>query len=170
LAQTKLSKGDLAGAEAVLKKASQDSPKNADLPRYLAELYIFQRKFAEADKQLHSAISLDPKDGAALLALSRLQLTTGQKNEAEQNFKRLSEFRGYEPVYAQFLYEEGRKDESVRELERLFKKDPADRSARTRLVAAYRAVNRVQDAKKVLADALAKNAHDSDALLQRGEI
>jgi tetratricopeptide (TPR) repeat protein len=102
--------------------------------------------------------------------LSRLQLTTGQKSEAEQGFKRLTSFRGYEAVYALFLFEDGRKEEAVKELERRAKEDPSDRPARTRLVAAYRAVNRPQDAKKVLQEALKKNGRDNDALLQRGEI
>ena len=170
LAQAKLTQNDLPGAEAVLKKAVQSSPKASDVSRYLAELYVFQRKFAEAEKQLRSTLEIDPKSGAALMDLSRLQLTVGRKSEAEEGFKRLTSFPGYEPVYALFLFEDGRKDEGLRELERRFKQDPADRPARTRLVAAYRTMNRPQDAKKVLQEALKQNSRDNDALLQRGEI
>ena len=70
-----------------------------------------------------------------------------------------------------FCLQEGRRDEAVREsLERLAKQDPQDRVARTRLIAAYIAVNREGDAAGVLDSALRKNPKDLDALLQRGEM
>ena len=170
LAQTKLSQKNPQAAEAVLKKACQDAPKVADLPRYLGELYIAQQKMPEAEKQLRAALQIDPKSGPALMDLARLQLTTGQKGEAEQSFKRLSSFPGYESMYALFLWDDGRKDEAIREFQKLYQQNPSNRTARTRLVAAYWSANRPPDAKRVLQDALKKNPRDNDALLQRGEI
>ena len=68
------------------------------------------------------------------------------------------------------MFQNGRKDEAVKEFERLAKENPDDRLARTRLVTVYQAVGRQADAEKVLATALKRNGRDTDALLQRGEI
>jgi tetratricopeptide (TPR) repeat protein len=65
--------------------------------------------------------------------------------------------------------EQGRRDEAVKEFERLARQDPADRMARTRLVGAYVSANRSAEGQKVLEEALKKNPKDLDALLQRGE-
>jgi hypothetical protein len=50
--------------------------------------------------------------GGILLQLANLQRSLGRKQEAEQTFKRLagSGEEQYKPAYAQFLYEEGRRD------------------------------------------------------------
>jgi len=170
LAQTKMQAKDFKGAEAVLVKACKDSPKSADIRRYLAEFYIAAVKWPEADIQLRQALEIDPKNAPVLMDLARLQLTMGKKAEAEQSFKNLIAYDGYHSVYGIFLFQEGRTNEAIREFERLVKENPADRSARTQLVAAYRTLNRPADASKVLEDALKKNPQDADALLQRGEM
>jgi len=137
---------------------------------YLGQFYIWQQKTAEAEQQFQRALSIDPRHGAALFNLAKLQYATGRAPEAEESFKRLSGFPGFRSVYAIFLSQAGRKDEAVRELERLAKEDPEDRLARTRLLALYLSLNRTAEAQQVLNEALKKNAKDLDALLQRGEI
>jgi Tfp pilus assembly protein PilF len=170
LAQTRMSLKDMAGAEAALKKACTDAPQSADARRFLGEFYISEHRMPEADLQLKEALKIDPKDGPARLDLARLQLTVGNKDEADQSFKRLASLPAYESMYAIFLFDVGRRDEAVREFEQIARHSPSDRAARTRLVVAYRTMNRTEDAKRVLQDALKKNAKDTDALIQRGEI
>jgi len=170
LAQTKIQAKDFKAAEAVLLKACKDSPKSADIRRYLAEFYIASVKWPEADIQLRRALEIDPKNAPVLMDLARLQLTLGKKADAEQSFKALLEYDGYKSVYGIFLFQEGRNNDAIREFERLLKERPADRAARTQLVAAYRALKRPADASKVLQEALKKNPQDADALLQRGEM
>ena len=172
MAQAKLRRGDSKGAEDVLKKASEDSPKSADALVTLGRFYSSQNKAGEAERQFHRALAINPDHAAALLNLAALQGYTGRKQEAEQNFKRLSGLPGkqFKTAYALFLFQEGRRDEAIRDLERLAKESPGDHDTRTRLVAAYQAVNRMADAERVLAAALKKNPKDLDALLQRAEL
>jgi tetratricopeptide (TPR) repeat protein len=172
LARTKVQQKDSKGAEEVLRKACENSPKSVDAVIILGRFYAAQNRAAEAEQQFHRALMMDPQSAVAVSNLATLQNLTGRKQEAEQNFKRLAGFsdKMYKPDYAIFLFQEGRRDEAIREFEKLAKEDPEDRLARTRLVAAYRAVNRAPDAEKVLDKALKTNSKDLDALLQRGEM
>jgi tetratricopeptide (TPR) repeat protein len=172
LAEAKLQQKDFKGAEAVLKKACENSPKSVDAVVSLGLFYVSQNKATEAEQQFRRALAMDANHPGALFDMARLQVWMGRKQEAEQNFKRLSGLSDkiYKPIYATFLFQEGRRDEAVREFEKLVKEDPEDRPARTRLITAYRAVNREADAEKILEKALKKNSKDLDALLQRGEM
>ena len=172
LAQAKLAQKDPKGAEAIFKKACDDFPKSADAVVILGRFYLSQNRAAEAEQQFRRALAMDSKHGAALLNLATLLMRTGRSADAETLAKQLSGLPDamYKPVYANFLYQQGRRDEAVREFERLAKQDPDDRQARTRLVAAYQTGGRLPDAQKVLGDALKKNPKDLDALLQRGEL
>jgi tetratricopeptide (TPR) repeat protein len=170
LAQAKRSQNDLKGAEAVLLKACEAAPASADAQRNLAEFYIALRRLPEAEARLRRALELAPNNDEALMDLARLQLTLGDKASAEQNFKRLAASSGYRSIYGVFLFETGRREEAIGHFEKAFAAEPNDRAIRTQLVTAYLALNRPADAKKVLEQALSKNARDSDALLQRAEI
>ncbi len=172
LARAKLLQSDMKGAEDVLRKAVAAEPKAAGPHVILGRFYVSQRRTADGEAEFQRALELDPRSGAALMDLAVLENALGRKKDAEADFKRLAALgdKTYKPVYALFLFEEGRRDEAVREFERLAKEDPQDRLARTRLVAAYRAANRTPEAEKILDKALQKNPKDLDALLQRGEI
>lgn len=170
LANAKLSAKDVAGAQAVLEKAIKDSPKSAPVRRILGEFLIQQKKTAEAEAAFQQALALDPKDGPARRDLALLQLAQGRQQEAEQNIRKLSEVPGFQSSHAMFLYQQGRRDEAIREFEKLFKENPDDRQMRTNLVIAYRTTGRAADANRILENALKKNGKDADALLQRGEI
>jgi tetratricopeptide (TPR) repeat protein len=172
MAEAKLKQNDLAGAEEVLKKASADSPKSADAAVFLGRFYGSHNRLADAEQQFNRALSIDRNNTTALQSLAELQDGSGRKQEAEQTYKRLSGLPdpAFKPLHAIYLFQEGRRDEAIREFEALAKEDPDDREARTRLIAAYRAVQRTADVEKVLAAALKKNPKDSDALLQRGEM
>lgn len=172
LAQTKLRQKDVKGAEEVLKKAIESSPKSAEALVLLGRFYASQHRAAEAQQQYRRAIAVDANHPTALVDLGTLENGMGAKGEAERIFKRVSLLSDKTAnfMYGSFLFAEGRRDEAVREFERLAKQDPEDRLARTRLVSVYRAANRTQDAENVLNQALKKNSNDLDALLQRGEM
>lgn len=172
LADTKMRQKDAKGAEAVLLKAVEDAPKSPEARVLLGTFYIFQKQAAEAEQQFQKALGLDPNHIQGLLGMATLQNSSGRKAEAEQTFKKLSSLhdKNYEHAHAYFLFENGKQEEAVKELEAIYARDLQDRSARTRLVAAYRAVNRTADARKVLDAALKKNSKDLDCLLQRAEL
>jgi len=172
LARAKLAAKDASGAEEVLRKATEASPKDVLPQLLLARFYVAMKKDAEAEQAIQRALQLDPKSTAALRDLAFLQNRTGRTKEAEDNLKKLSvaSESSSKPLYALFLYSQGRRDEAVRELERLVKEDPQDRILRSKLVIAYQAVNRPADARRVVDQALKKNSKDLEARLQRGQM
>jgi tetratricopeptide (TPR) repeat protein len=172
LAEAKLAENKPKDAENALKKACDAAPGSADPRIVLGQFYFSQKRYSEAEAEYRRALTIDPKSASALMNLGRLQFFQGRKSEAEKNFKRVSELNesNYNSAYALFLLEEGRRNEAIRELERLVKARPDDRLARTRLIAVYRDANRMGDAQRILDEALRKNPKDLDALLQRSEL
>lgn len=172
MSEARLQQHDVKGAEEALRKAVQNSPKSPYAAVLLGSFYTSQKQWAEAEQWFRTALSLDPNSGQALYNLAKLQNSLGRKPEAEQTFKRLSALpdKNFKATYAMFLFEQNRRDEAIREFEKLAKEDPEDRQARTRVIAAYLAVGRGADAERALDGALKKNPKDSDALLQRGEM
>lgn len=172
MAQTKLQQGDVKGAEEVLKNASSRSPGSADAAYVMGRFYASRKRMTEAESQYQQALAIDGKHENALLSLAALQSQAGRKGEAEQYLKRLYALPGkrLKANYPIFLFQEGRKDEAIREFENLAKADPEDRAARTRLIAAYQGAGRFADAERVLGAALKQNPKDMDALLQRSEV
>jgi len=170
LATALLSQNDVKGAESVLRKACDGDPKSSEARKVLAEFYIDRGQLPQAEEQLKSALQIDPKNLPVLMDMARLQLTEGRPQEAEENFKRLSSNLEYRSIYGVFLFGQNRRDEAVREFERVFKAYPEDRGARTNLIAAYRLTNRAADVDRLLQTALKKNRKDLDAILQWSEI
>lgn len=172
LAQAKLGQHDPNSAEQVLKKASEATPKSASARVVLGEFYLIEQRTPEAEAEFQRSLSIDAKNPDALLQLGNLYRATNRKQQAEQMFQRLAKYgpERYKPVHARFLFEEGRRDEALREFEALAKQNPGDRLTRSRLVAAYEVLNRSADAQKILDEALKKDPKDLDALLQRAEL
>ena len=170
LARAKLIQKDPKGAEGALQKFNKENPSSTDGLRVLAELYIGENRLPEAEPLLRRAIEMAPKNRAALLDLARLLLTAGRKQEAEEKFKDLSKFEENKTMYAIFLFQDNRHEDAIRELTKLVRADPEDRTVRTYLIQAYRYSGKPDEAEKLLAAALKKNPHDADALLQRAEV
>jgi tetratricopeptide (TPR) repeat protein len=172
MSEARLKQKDVKGAEQILIQATQASPKSAEAAVVLAKFYVGQKRPVEAEQQFQRALSLDSHSADALLNLASLQDREGRKQQAEQNFKRLSELQGsaFKAIHATYLFQEGRRDEAIREFEKISKESPDDRQVRTQLIAAYQAINKTPEAERVLNEALKRNPKDSDALLQRGEL
>ena len=172
LAETKILEKDMKGAEEVLKRTAENSPRSAEAQTLLARFYASQNRLPEAEQYFQKALTLDRNHGPALLGLGKEQYLSGKISDCEQTFKRLSTISGSDlkHYYALFLFQQGRRDEALREFERLWHQNPEDRVARTRLLVAYQAANRVPDARKLLESELKKNPIDLDALLQRAEL
>src|SRR5258708_3497925 len=84
LAVIKLKQKDFPGAEQVLKKVAEDSPKSAEVQLALARFYVLNHGEAQAEAVYRRALSIDPKYGPALLDLAQLQFATGHKEDAEK--------------------------------------------------------------------------------------
>ncbi len=170
MARAKWEQKDAKGAEDALRNACKQVPKSVDAHRILAEFYLARNRFQDAEAELRVGLGLDPSNGPLLNDLARLQFATERKPDAEQTIRRLSGLAGYKSNYGVFLFQEGRRDEAIREFERVVKENPSDRQARTYLLVAYKAANRSADIDRVLSEALTRNGHDIDALELRAEI
>ena len=172
LAQSKLMQNDRAGAEQVLDQACKMNPQSVDARLLMAQFQLAMNRIPNAEKELRAAVAINANHPAALLLLGKLLLATGRKPEAEDLFRRLSTASdaSARPVYALYLFGEGRKDEAVKEFERLANADRSDRGARSRLVAAYWQTGKAREAEAVLNQALKSNSSDREALLQRADL
>ena len=172
LVTARLAQRDVKGAEELLQKAVKESPNSADLILLLGRVYLVQGKLAEAEAQFKRAIEVSPKNQTGLVLLGDVQLAQNHVQDAEQTYKQLTALGDKETknAYALFLFDQGRRDEAIRELERQARAEPTDRQTRTRLVAAYYAVNRIPDANKLLEAVLKKNPQDMEALTQQAEL
>jgi tetratricopeptide (TPR) repeat protein len=171
LAKIKFAEKDPAGAEAILKRAAESNPGSADAAVTLGQFYMGTGRLQDAEQQFRRALQINGKHGLALVSIAEIQTRAGQTDQADQLYKQAASLSDpqYKPVHAMFLFRSGKRDLAITEFEKLAKEDPADRDARFRLIAAYRAVNKPQDAEKLLSDALKKNPKDIDALLQRSQ-
>lgn len=172
LARVKLLQKDLAGAEQVLKRAVATAPESSAAELALGQLYLVLNDLPRAEAELRRSIELDPKNGTALLGVAAVQIAGHRMAEAEETYRRVSALPApeFKPLYALFLFKNGKQDAAIAELERLAKQAPNDREARSRLVAAYQVAGKRQAAQKVLEAALKKNPKDTDALFQRAAL
>jgi tetratricopeptide (TPR) repeat protein len=172
LATVKLYAKDRAGAEDVIKKAAAANPKSADPVTALGALYALAGESAAAEQQYLRAVQIDPKNEFALASLANLYQRTNRPALAEPVYKQISLLPDpkYRLWHARFLFQAGKRDEAVAEIEKLVAQDAANRTTLTALVEAYFAVGRVSDAERALNNALDKNNKDVDALLQRSRI
>ncbi len=169
LARVKLGQKDLPAAEQILKQAVASDPQSSAAELALGQLYMVASDPAKAETELRKAVQLDSKNGAALMGLAGIQASGNRMQEAEQTYRQLSALSDpqFKPLHALFLYKTGKRDDALREFEKLARDDPNDRRARTRLIAAYLAAGKDQAARDLLSAALKKNPKDTDALFQR---
>jgi len=169
LAKVHIARNDLKGAEQILQQAVSNDSRSPHPHVALGALYVAQQRIPEAERQFQAALGVDPKDGPALLNLGTIELQAGHMDEADRIFRRLSALPDsqYKPAHALFLFNTGKRDAALAELEKISAADPSDREAETRVVAAYLAANRPADAERVLNANLKVNPEDADALLLR---
>jgi len=172
LAQVKLAKGDTKGAEELLRKAAEADPKAWEGWMTLARFYMSQKQLPEAEKLLNKVLELDPNNEMALSDLGTIQIAGKRMTEAEATYTRLSQhpskrFRG---MHALFLFQTGKRDEGVKELEQLYKDNSGSGELRSQLMAAYLQTNQIEKAEKMLANAVKLMPKDQNVLLQHGMV
>src|SRR5260370_23731834 len=126
LALIKLGRKDLAGAEQVLKRAAVQVPQSTEPALALGLFYLKAQKPAEAESQFRRVLLIDPKEQTALVNLGPLLYKAGRKDEAEKIYARIAPLPNQEnrSLHAVFLFEEGRRDEAISELDKLGRADP----------------------------------------------
>lgn len=172
LARFKVGQGDWAGAEEILKKAVAAAPNSSLAAVALGQFYLLRHQPEQAEAEVRRALRMEPSSPAALTTLATLQIAGNRLDEAGQTYRLLSALpeKSFRPAHAVFLLQTGHGAAAVSEFEQLAKDDPNDRDARSRLAAAYLAMNRTADAEGLYASALKKNPKDIDALLESNEL
>ena len=171
-AQIKLSKKDFKAAEGVMTKFTDQYPNSPDAAIALGVVYAATGNLESAEVQFRRALRLSPQNASALTALGAIQLRDGKTAEADHTYRQLAQLpqKQHRLTYAKFLMRQDRRQDAVRELERLVNTDPNDRQTRSALVDAYVTTDRREDAEGVLNKALNKNPKDVEALVQRSQI
>jgi tetratricopeptide (TPR) repeat protein len=172
LSGMKLARRDFEGAEAVLKEMAANSPNSADVAVALGNLYSVLERWPEAEAQFRKAISVDARNGHALLGVAAARLRAGRKEEAEAAYRQASALPDprYRHVHASYLIAERNYDAGIKELAALAKTNPNDLAARARLLDAYTQAGRLAEAESVVSAALKSNPGDADALARRSMI
>jgi tetratricopeptide (TPR) repeat protein len=163
---------DYEDAEQDLKEAQAAAPQSVDAAVSLAQFYLWRGQLVEAEAAFQNALRISSGDANALLGLATVEKRLGKNEETEQVYRKLEGLpdKRYQHLHAAYLFSGGRREEGLRELEKLAKKSPVDRGSRNRLVAAYLVTGRIAAAENVLDVALKANPHDADALFQRSQI
>lgn len=172
LARSRAALKDMAGAEQALRAGIAAAPASVELRAALGDLYLSAGSPGQAEEQYRQVLALSPNNAGSMFALANLQLQNGRKAEAEQTLKNLSSIRSnpYRMSYATYLFEQGKRDPAIRELETIAAEEPENRAVRLALVNAYSGAGRVKDAAAVVEKMLNKSPHDTEALLQRGKL
>jgi tetratricopeptide (TPR) repeat protein len=172
LAGARLAHKDWKGAEEVLLRAVAHAPKSAEPSVALGGLYLVEGRLSEAEGRFNAALRIDPANPLALFNLAGIEFREGHNAAAEEHLRLLSMVpnKAYKPLHAVFLFQTGKREAAISELEKLFRDDHSDREAFARLVTAYVASNRTAEAGKLLQSELDKNPKNTTALLLRGRI
>ena len=170
LSRVRLKSHDAAGAEAILKRLVEQSPKSATAALALAEFYLTVDREVDAAGLIERAYELDPKNATTLLLRASLQISHHQLDQAEKTYKDLSALDPqFRTLHAIFLYRSGKGNLGLAELEQLRKQYADDREVRKLLVAGYLRAGQSRKAETLIGEALKRNPHDVDALMQRSE-
>jgi tetratricopeptide (TPR) repeat protein len=158
-------------AEKFLRQAMANSPSAVEPVLALGRLQILRGSAQEAELVFQQALRIDPENASALFELAKLHADAGRPENAQKALKKLSSLpeAGLKSIHAIFLYQTGRREAAIKELEQLNQQDPADRDVRNRLVQLYIDAGREADAEKLLRLAATKDS-DPDALEQLARI
>ncbi|HEX4156571.1 MAG TPA: tetratricopeptide repeat protein [Acidobacteriaceae bacterium] len=81
-----LHRGDLAGAEPLLKKAAVLAPKDSHIHEQLGHLYLQRGDFGSAQRELQQACRLDPGNSGLHFLLGQAYRRLGRQQEAKAEF------------------------------------------------------------------------------------
>jgi cellulose synthase operon protein C len=116
-------KGDLTQAETILHKLIDQKPLETALRGQLVQIYVAQRRFDEAEKELRAIATANPENSAAELEVVRL--VGGVKGIAAAKEELLSRIKAggdvfpYQMALADLSFEQGKSEDSVSLLQSL---------------------------------------------------
>jgi cellulose synthase operon protein C len=172
LSRLRIFQHNLAAAEQILQAVAKQRPSAALAYVALGEFYLASKREPDAQRAFERATAIESGNAPGLLYLGYLYQKTGDAHQAENVYRRLSRLPGksYRPVHAVYCFQNGRREQAVKELEQLAAADSSDGEIRRSLVSAYVLVGKISKAEHILAEALTRNPKDTNALLQRSAL
>ena len=168
LAALHLASGKPEHAEQTLRSMAERNPNSSELQLAMAQFYRVTGQLPKAEAHLRHMVSRNPKDAAALLELAKVEANSGNREAAGETLKTLAGSEDkYRLLYALFLFDAGRQDAAIAELEDMLKKGSKDRQVRARLIDFYMSSGKEAKGQELLAEALRRDPGDADALEQR---
>lgn len=166
LAAVRLVQKDTAGAEAAMKRLTGALANSADAWLASSHFYRLLNKTAEANAAVGKAVEVDPKHSVALFELAVIEWRAKQADKAGDSFQKLAALDDprFRTRYAMYLFNVGRREESVGEFQSVVSKHPDDGDARAQLITAYLAVNKIDEAQNLIRTSLKRSSNDVQAL------
>src|SRR6185436_4082171 len=171
IGQLELVRGNDGDAEAAFVQALRIDPKSPAARMALATFYVSTGRSDEAESTLREGVSLGPGDIQANRALATFYLTTGREPEAEPYLKAAADALGDDPsglALADYYAATRREPEALALLERLAAKPAVFVDAKRQIAGLKWHAGRKDEAYAVIADALARDSRNANALLTRG--
>jgi tetratricopeptide (TPR) repeat protein len=176
-AQIFVRKGDLAQAEGILHKLIDQKPQEIALRDQLVRIYVAQRRFDEAERELRSIAAANPGNTGAELDLVRF--LSGIKGPAVAREELVSRITGggdvfaYQMTLADLDFGQGKVDESTALLEGLITAPGAPEhalAAQTKLAEFHFRKANYPAAEKLVGDILKKDPRNTTGLKIRASI
>ena len=169
--------GDTKQAETLLRELVKLYPKELAFRRSLIKLYVDQKRFDDAEKELRAVAAENPSDFEAGLNVVRfLQQVKGPAAAREELLARIkagTDVFKYEIALAEFDFAQGHADDSIKLLEKLI----SDARSNENKVAAQIKLAQVQFSRKnidaantLVTDILRKDERNIDGLTLRAQI
>src|SRR6266404_1453533 len=176
-AQILAQKGDLSQAEGILHELIDQKPQDIALRDQLARIYIAQRRFEDAEKELRAIVAANPENpGAELDVVRFLGGVKGPAIAREELVTRIKaggDVFPYQMALADLDFNQGRFDDSVTLLEGLIQAPGSPEhslAAQTKLAEFYFQRKNYPAAEKLVSDVLKKDPRNITGLKIRASI
>jgi tetratricopeptide (TPR) repeat protein len=176
-AQIFAQKGDLVQAEGILHKLIEQKPQDIALRDQLVRIYVAQRRFDDAERELRAIAAANPENTAAELDvvrfLSGVKGTTVAREELVSRIKAGGDVFLYQMALADLDFNQGKFDDSVALLEGLITAPGSPEhtlAAQTKLAEFYFRKTNYPAAEKLVSDILKKDPRNITGLKIRASI
>ncbi|WP_426442353.1 tetratricopeptide repeat protein [Bradyrhizobium genosp. P] len=169
-------KGELTQAEAILHGLIANAPQDIGLHDLLFQIYVAERRFEDAEKELRAVAAANPQNPRAELDLVRFlgasKGSAAAREELNSRLKLGGDIFPYQMALADLNFNEGRFEESVATLEGLAKAPESERSlaAQAKLAEFYFRKSNFPAAEKIVDDILRRDPRNVAGLKIRASI
>ena len=167
-------KGDIAQAEALLRKLIADNPKDDRLRAQLVQLYLSSKRFDDAERELRSIADAAPTDTKSGMNLVRFLLATkgakAARDELDKRIKAGGDVFDYQVALADLDFAEGNLDSAAQSLKGLAgSASTPERKllAQTKLAEMYVNKGNFAAAEPIVDEILQKDGHNTAGLKLR---